>query len=126
MKVKKNGWGTLEMFLLCGGLLIALLVAIYFISKLYGSFGISTQNKEYMDLEVKIEDAAKDYVDRNNIQIDGNYSISLSTLKESGDIKSFNDSLGNPCDGYVIVNKLNNRNFYNGYISCNNYQTEKN
>ncbi len=125
MDRKKNGWGTLEMLLLCGGLLIALLVAIYFISKLYGSFDNSIQNRVYMDLEVKIEDAAKSYFDRNNIEFDTTYKISLATLIASGDIDEFKDNYGNVCDGYVIIDKINNSNFYNGYISCANYQTEK-
>jgi len=38
MKLNNKGWGTTEMFLLSGGLLIALLVAVFFISQLYGSF----------------------------------------------------------------------------------------
>ena len=33
MKLDNKGWGTLEMVLLVAGLFIALLVAIYFISR---------------------------------------------------------------------------------------------
>ncbi len=38
-KLNNRGWGLVEMLLLSGALLIALLVAIYFIYKLYSSLG---------------------------------------------------------------------------------------
>ncbi len=126
MKEKKNGWGTLEMLLLCGGLVLALLVAIYFISKLYGSFDISTSNRQYMNLEVKLENAARDYIKNNDINVVDNYRISLSALRESdSSLKDFKDNNGDACDGYVIVNNIDNINYYNAYITCNDYQTTK-
>ena len=44
MKLNNKGWGTVEMLLLSGGLLIALLVAIFFIYKLYSSLDNSYTN----------------------------------------------------------------------------------
>ena len=38
-ELNNRGWGLVEMLLLSGALLIALLVAIYFIYKLYSSLG---------------------------------------------------------------------------------------
>ena len=61
MKLNNKGWGTMEMLLLSGGLLIALLVAVFFISKLYGSFESSNLNRQYVDLENKLEDATKEF-----------------------------------------------------------------
>ena len=66
MKLNNKGWGTMEMLLLSGGLLIALLIAVFFISKLYGSFESSNINRQYVDLENKLEDAAKEYVSKAN------------------------------------------------------------
>lgn len=127
MTEKKNGWGTLEMLLLCGGLVIALLVAIYFISKLYGSFENSTANRQYMNLEVRLENAAKSYITNYKINVIDEYRISLETLKESdSNIKDFNDSKGNACDGYVIIKNIDNNNYYQAYITCEDYQTIKN
>ncbi len=37
-KLNNRGWGLVEMLLLCAALLVALLVAIYFIYVLYESF----------------------------------------------------------------------------------------
>lgn len=124
MKLNNKGWGTMEMLLLSGGLLIALLIAVFFISKLYGSFEGSVGNKEYMDLTAKLESAAKSYFIKNDIEINGEYKISYETLKDTGFIKNLVDADGNNCDGYVIVKKdENNLSKYNGYISCKNYSS---
>ena len=50
MLKNKNGWGTMEMVLLSGGLLLALFIAIFFIVRLYGSFESAVGNKQYIDL----------------------------------------------------------------------------
>lgn len=53
MKLNKKGWGTVEMLLLSGGLLIALLVAVFFIYKLYSSLDNSYANIDYQNNEVR-------------------------------------------------------------------------
>ena len=88
MKLNKNGWSTTEMLLLSGGLLIALLVAVYFISQLYGSFGASMRNKQYMDLETNLASAAKKYILDNSISVDGNFVVYSDTLEVLGYIDS--------------------------------------
>ena len=121
MKLNNKGWGTMEMMLLVGGLLIALIVAIFFISKLYGSFGNSISNNTYFELETKLESAAKEYVRDNNIQIDGETRISYETLKEHNKIDNLYDQDNNSCTGYVTISRIDNINYYKGYISCPNY-----
>ena len=121
--LNKKGWGTLEMILLTGGLLIALLIAVYFISILYGSFNNAVSNKEYVDMEIKLENAAREYVLVNNISVSDNQRISYQTLAEKGFINNFVDGNGKKCDGYVRVNIIDGINHYYGFISCNNYQT---
>lgn len=113
----------MEMILLSAGLFVALLVAIFFISKLYGSMGNSLGNKQYVDLENKIEVSAKKYIDENEISISGEYKLSLNTLKSNNYITDFKDSKGNSCNGYVIITNVDNVNHYKGYILCNDYQT---
>ena len=121
MKLNNKGWGTMEMILLVCGLLIALLVAIFFISKLYGSFDKTISNKNYFELETKLESAAKEYVRDNNIQIDGETRISYETLKEHNKIDNLYDQDNNSCTGYVTISRIDNVNYYKGYISCPNY-----
>lgn len=123
MKLNKNGWGTLEMILLSGGLLVALIVAIFFISKLYGSFGRTITSNSYVNLESKLETAAKDYIIAKEIEINGEYKINYDTLKNAGYITDLKDSNGNNCYGYVIINNIDNVNHYSGYITCQEYQT---
>ena len=121
MKLNNKGWGTMEMILLVCGLLIALLVAIFFISKLYGSFDKTISNKNYFELETKLESAAKEYVRDNNIQIDGETRISYETLKEHNKIDNLYDQDNNSCTGYVTISRIDNVNYYKGYISCPGY-----
>lgn len=123
MKLNNKGWGTAEMFLLSGGLLIALLVAIFFISKLYGSLDASVSNKHYVDLENNLEMSARDYLTDNNIEVVSGFRISYEFLKNNGYIDELNDKNGNSCSGYVIVNNIDNINYYKGYISCAEYKT---
>ena len=124
MKLNNKGWGTMEMILLVCGLLIALIVAIFFISKLYGSLNSTIGNKDYFELETKIESAAKEYVRDNNIQIDGERRISYETLKENNKIDNLYDQDNNSCTGYVTVTRIDNINYYKGYISCPGYITD--
>ena len=124
MKLNKNGWGTMEMLLLSGGLLIALLVAIFFISKLYGSMELTLGNKQYIDLENKIELAAKNYIEDNSISVNGEYKLTLTTLKNNKYISNFEDKNNNSCNGYVMITNIDNINHYKSYILCNDYQTK--
>ena len=125
MKLNNKGWGTLEMILISLALLVMLIVSIYFISRLYGSFDNSNRNKIYMDLESELADAARTYIRKNNIDITSNYRISYEALKEANLIDELKDSNGHDCNGYALVSILNNKKYYNGYVSCNNY-TSKN
>ena len=123
MKLNNKGWGTMEMLLLSGGLLIALIIAIYFIGTLYGSFSGSVGNKQYMDLETKLESAAKEYIDSNKYEINGEFTINYKTLKNYRYIDDLKDIDGNDCDGYVKISNINNTIQYSGYIDCKNYKT---
>jgi len=123
LKLNNRGWGTVEMILLSGGLILALLMAIFFISKLYGDLASSVGNKVYVDLESKIELAAKNYITDNEIEISGEYKLTLNTLKSNNYITEFKDSEGNLCNGYVTITNIDNINHYKGYILCNEYQT---
>ena len=123
MKLNNKGWGTMQMLLLSLGLLIALIVAIIFISQLYGSLDNSKKNSHYFTMENDLVEAAQKYVYLNNINIEEEHNISYYTLKESGLINNFKDEYGNECNGYVRVYKLDFIPQYKSYITCNNYKT---
>ena len=123
MKLNNKGWGTMEMLLLSGGLLIALLIAVFFISKLYGSFENSVANRQYVDLENKLEDAAKEYVRKESISVQSELRISATTLKDKNYLDNLTDNEGNNCSGYVSVMNSNGTNYYSAFISCPKYET---
>ncbi len=121
MKLNNKGWGTSTMILLSLGLLVALLVAVFFISALYGSFGNSIGNRKYLDLENQLENAAGEYIRKNDVKFENEITIYLSTLQEAGLINEFKDSDGNDCNGYVVITKPDLVNIYEGRINCSNY-----
>ena len=122
-KLNNKGWGALDMLLLSIGLLIALLVAIYYIGRLYGSLDNATKNKHYVDLTAKLEQAAERYVLINEIQVDNSLRIDYSNLKALGYITDFTDNNGRECNGYVMVTKPELVKIYTGHIICPNYET---
>ncbi len=124
MKLNKNGWGTTEMIMISIILLLALIVSIFFISRLYGSFDNSNSNKIYNDLEIKLADASRKYVRDYNIEVVDNYRISYELLRENGYIGELKDADNNSCNGYALITKLNNKKYYHGYITCNNYTSK--
>lgn len=123
MRLNNRGWGTMQMFLLSLGLLIALIVAIFFISQLYGSLDNSKKNSHYFSMENDLVNAAQRYISNNNIEIIDEMNVSYYTLKENGYISNFVDENGNECNGYVRVYKLNLIPQYKSYITCSNYRT---
>lgn len=121
MKFNKEGWGTAQMLILSGGLFIALLVVVYFISQLYGSFNASTKNSYYANLETNLASAAKRYVIDNNINIYDSEVIYSSLLMEKGYLKELKDKNGRNCSGYVKVYKIDFINQYDPFVTCENY-----
>lgn len=122
MKLNNKGWGTIEMILLSSGLLIALMVSIYFIYQLFGNFDNAVSNKIYSDLEIKLVDASKKYIQSSSID-KLPIRLSLNDLKNAGYIGDFKDDNGNDCDGYVIISDRVLYN-YNAFISCPNFISE--
>ena len=63
------------------------------------------------------------YVAKNNIDVESEMHVSLQALQENGLIGEFKDRLGNNCDGYVIITKINLVDNFYGRISCPDYKT---
>lgn len=126
MYLNNNGWGLRAMIFLSSGLLLALLISIYFIAQLYSSMGDVFSSNQYFELETKLESAAIRYRNDYDLDISGEYKVSYGTLKKEGYIDTLKDKDGNLCGGYVIikngVDEVDNLN-YEAYISCDNYVT---
>ncbi len=127
MYLNNNGWGLRAMIFLSSGLLLALLISIYFIAQLYSSMGDVFSSNQYFELETKLESAAIRYRNDYDLDISGEYKVSYGTLKKEGYIDNLKDKDGNLCGGYVIikngVDEVDNLN-YEAYISCDNYVTD--
>ncbi len=124
VKLNNKGWGTLEMFIFSGGLLLALLVSVTLISVLYKDQEKKIRISKYRNLENKIAVAAEEYVLQNNIVVNNDIRIKYSTLKSEGYIKNVEIIVDRDCDGYVIVSNNGLVNHYDAYVSCKDYQTE--
>jgi hypothetical protein len=126
MRLNKHGWGLRQMLLLSGILIIFLIIAIYYIFVLYNSFSEDVTIEEYYDMEEKLEDQARIYL---NDYYDGtltsdNLTITRSILREYNLDVSLIDDNGDACSGYVIASKSKGITNIDGYIKCNNYETK--
>ena len=104
-------WGFL-LFLLVGGL-----TAIGFVYK--------NKLKKYEDLENKLEESAKQYVDQKFLypEANQNIKITLEELKREEFIDNLNVD-DEECDGYEIVSHDGSTFQYKAYIKCSDYKTK--
>ena len=70
-----------------------------------------------------MENAARQYIINNNITVIDMQKIKYETLVNAGFIDNLLDANGNECNGYVLINVIDNISHYSGYIKCPNYQT---
>ena len=122
MKLNNKGWGTTEMIMLSCGLLLALLVSVFFISQLYKNLGKEVSNN-YLKLETDLANAGERYIKDKHINVENTLVVNSETLILDGYISDLKDKDGNICHGYVNVSNKNNTLEYKGYIKCNNYET---
>ncbi len=124
--LNKNGWGLREMLVLSGVLGIFLIVAIYYIYTLYDSLDEEVTINYYYDLEEKLENQARvyldDYYDEN---LNSDYiTITRSVLNTYNLDVNLLDLDGNACSGYVKANKTRGNVNIDAYISCRDYITD--
>ncbi len=120
--LNKKGWGLREMLVLSAVLIIFLMVAIYYIYRLYGDLNRDLNNNYYYDLEAKLEGQARVYIDDYLTQdLDNNYlTITRGNLRNYNLDVELKDKDGKACSGYVKANKDE----INGYIKCEDYETD--
>ena len=111
MRIISYIWGSI-LFLLVGGLTI-----IGFIYK--------EKIKKYEELENKLEEKIKAYVDEKFIYPEEgkNIKITYEELKNNNAIDNLNIN-EEECDGYGIVSHDGSTFKYNTFIKCNEYKTK--
>ena len=130
MILNRNGWSLKEMIILSSILLAFLLVAIFFIVRLYNGLNqngvidtpVTNKNYTYGEIEENLLEAGLDYY--NEFFGDGeSVTISFDKLKKNNYIT--NDKLkatgeSKICTGYVEVKDNGSK----SYIKCSHYTTK--
>ena len=103
------------------GSVLTLLIALLTI------FGFIYKNKSngYKELEDKIVEAEKKYVDAKFLYPTNNGQVktSASDLIKNGYMDELKKD-DEVCDGYVVVTHKNSVYDYKGYVKCKNYETK--
>ena len=131
MKLNNKGWGLTEMIFICCGVLICLMIVIYYVNRL--EYGINKNNNTYEnndsetisepdpivdDYFIECQDAAIDYVKGLNIEEEvKTLSLPLTTLIENNYVEILED-----CTGNILINKENDVYTATAAISCSNYE----
>lgn len=151
LKLNNNGWGLRMMLLLTSVILIALLVATFYVIRLYSSIdkqvtsNTKVASKTKDDLDKKYDENVKKhnlnmyeqnenilarnaiyYAEQHDLIIEGNYGIiTYDDLIEESYLKSIYDIVDDSeCDGYVLISQENGEYNAKGYLKCSNYTTE--
>lgn len=136
MKLNNKGWSFKEMLAIMLVLVICLLLATFYVYRLYSQIDkpiIQEENNikkeqeqkenkpSYQDLEIKLKEQAIYYIENIfNGEISSMFIITLNDLKEEGLIDdNFND-----CDGYVKVMIGEDKHEYDPYLKCDNYESK--
>lgn len=78
-------------------------------------------SKEYHNLELRLKEGARKYIQETLIDGENKIIISLHTLQSKKIIDSLYDSNGDQCNGYVIYDPNNKQ--YNPYLRCGTYRS---
>ena len=124
--LNKHGWGLKEMLVLSGILILFLIIAIYYIFSLYQGLGLEVTDHYYTDLEERLENNARVYLDDSLEEAEESEGVTITrTVLRSYDLDVLlEDSHGNSCSGYVIARKTHGEEYIDAYISCDDYTTE--
>ncbi len=104
-------------------LTIWIIVAVILVGTLT-TFGImiKNQDKDYKNLENKIQFEAQSYYGAKPIELKDGAYISISDLKKEG--YEINTSVnGDTCTGYVLITSQMSLLKYNPYLKCEKYTT---
>lgn len=122
MTLNNHGWGLREMLFICAGILFCVLFVAVMINNLYDGLTETqkpdTAPKTYVDVEDKLEEAARVFHRRHEEY--GNLIISEDLLDEGYITEEDLTVNGDFCSGYILIEN----NTFSSYISCNNYETE--
>lgn len=127
-KLNNKGWGLSSMIVYTTIILIALLVATFYVIALYSDldknlYG-SSNKKVYEESEERLKNNAIKYIKARTYD-NGNYVVTYEILKNANYIdKIVDNKTDNECDGYIKVEVNNSLYKAKSYLKCDNYVTE--
>lgn len=135
MKLNNRGWSFHEMLVIMIILIGCLLMATFYIFRLYSQLegdNINTveenkieeinNEKNYEEYENDLKKSAKYYIE--NVyegELSSLFIITLTELKKEDLLTEYNDY---NCNGYVKVAQYNEEYDYNPYLNCDQYTTK--
>lgn len=128
LRLNNKGWGLSSMVAYTSIILLALLVATFYVIALYSDldrnlYGNSNNNSFY-DIEEKLKNSAIKYM-KSRTSEDGNYTITYDILINSDYIEKITDNkTNNECDGYVKIDIKDYNYEAKSYLKCDSYITE--
>ena len=127
--MNNQGWGLRIMLFFCIILISFIFVAAFIVNKNFESIAPKNEYEEkynYFDLEVKMVNATKKYMNDNytNIVSDIEIPVKLKTLISKNYLAPIKDYYTKKeCNGYVIFIRKNNNIEYDPYLKCDGYKT---
>lgn len=125
-KLNNEGWGLSSMIAYTSIILIALLVATFYVIALYSNLdeNLYSSNNSFHEDEEKLKNSAIKYI-KSRTNDDGSYTITYDVLRNNDYIEKITDSkTNNECDGYVKVGVKDNNYEAKSYLKCDSYVTE--
>lgn len=129
--LNNRGWGLNEMLILCVIIILAGFVSYSIYKKTFGDKDImhywennayngEVSNISYSKLENQMVEAASNYVNKKNIDLNdmSAFYVKLSILVKDNYIDTISDG-NSKCSGYVKMTEK----YKKAYLKCPNYQT---
>lgn len=128
LKLNNKGWGLSSMVFYTSIILVALLVATFYVIALYSDLDRnlydSNNDSTFKTYEEDLKNNALNYIIARTFE-DGNYTITYDVLKNNSYLEKIIDSkTNNECDGYVKVNVKDSNYEAKSYLKCDSYVTE--
>lgn len=124
--MNKNGWGYRDFIIGGSILLIALIVATFFVMRLYSSLMSAFDTRTYEGIEIKLNEKSLEYINsyyKNEIGT-GVITVSTDNLLKYKLITEENLEIANDkCEGYSLIRKEEEQIVSSSYIKCKEYET---
>lgn len=135
MKLNNRGWSLREMLFFMLILIVCLLIATFYLFRLYSQLDSDKENfveenkieeikneKNYEEYEKDLKKSARHYIENlYEGELSSQFVISITELKEENLLTEYSDY---NCKGYITVFENNEEYDYKPYLNCDDYKTK--